>query len=275
MKKFKVGIQLCGVREAMAKDFYGTLKAISEMGYEYVEFAGYFGKSGEEIKKILDELNLKCISVHQRLDFFDKNPTESINFLKAFGVKYVVIPWHDKSALAGGEGWAATVRDFNEKAKLLTENGMTLAYHNHDFEFEKYEGRYLHDYIFEAVTEGAIVPELDTCWVRYAGLCPDEKIREFSGRVEIVHLKDFTAKRLAGGPVYELIGKKSGGTKEDNGFEFRPLGQGLQDFGKILTACEECGTELVIVEQDKTYGSMTELEAARISREYLKAEFDI
>ncbi|MBQ8290375.1 MAG: sugar phosphate isomerase/epimerase [Clostridia bacterium] len=275
MKKFKVGIQLYGVREAMERDFYGTLKALADMGYEYVEFAGYFGKSGEEIKKILDELSLKCVSVHQRLDFFDDEPEEKIAFLKAFGVKYVVVPWHDRSALAGGEGWADTVCDFNKKAKLLSENGMVLAYHNHDFEFEKHEGRYLHDYIFEAVTEGRIVPELDTCWVRYAGIAPEEKIREFSGKVEIVHLKDFTAKRLGGGPVYELIGKAQGASKEDNGFEFRPLGQGMQDFSKILTACEECGTEYVIVEQDKTYGGVTELEAAKISREYLKSAFNL
>ena len=117
MKKFKVGIQLYGVREAMERDFYGTLKALADMGYEYVEFAGYFGKSGEEIRKILDELSLKCISVHQRLDFFDDEPEEKIAFLKAFGVKYVVVPWHDRSALAGGEGWADTVCDFNKKGK--------------------------------------------------------------------------------------------------------------------------------------------------------------
>ena len=65
MKKFKVGIQLDGVKEAMKADFEGTLKAIADMGYEYVEFAGYHGRSAEEIKTILDSLGLKCISVHQ------------------------------------------------------------------------------------------------------------------------------------------------------------------------------------------------------------------
>ena len=52
MKKFNVGIQLYGVRNTLAADFEGTLKALSEMGYEYVEFAGYHGRSSEEIKKI-------------------------------------------------------------------------------------------------------------------------------------------------------------------------------------------------------------------------------
>ena len=155
---------------------------------------------------------------------------------------------------------------------------MKLGYHNHDFEFEKFEGKYLHDYIFDEVGD-LIDPELDTCWVHYAGINPADKIREFSGRVEIVHLKDFIGKELGGGPAYDLIdnsgkglGKKS---REDNGFQFRPLGQGRQNFGEILEACEKAGTEYVIVEQDRTYGGMTELEAARLSREYLKNTFGI
>lgn len=279
MKKFNVGIQLYGLRNTMEKDFEGTLRAVADMGYEYVEFAGYHGKSSEEIRALLDELGLKCISVHQRLDFFNDDPQGAVDYLKGFGVKYVVVPWHDKAKLAGGEGWADTVKDFNEKADLFEKNGMMLGYHNHDFEFEAYEGKYLHDYIFEAVPEGKIIPELDTCWVHYAGLRPEEKIREFSGRVPIVHLKDFVCKTLGGGPVYDLIGTNGGTAKsasqEENGFEFRPLGMGIQNFEAILKACEDSGTETVIVEQDKVYDGMTELEAAKIARDYLKNTFGI
>lgn len=279
MKKFNVGIQLYGVRDAMAADFEGTLRAVAEMGYSHVEFAGYFDHSGEQIAALLDKYGLKCVSVHQRLDFFDQDPEAAVAYLKSFGVKYVVVPWHDKANLAGGPGWEATVKDFNEKAALFQRHGMMLGYHNHDFEFERFEGKYLHDYIFEAVPADRIFPELDTCWVHYAGIRPEDKIREFAGRVPVVHLKDFVCKALGGGPVYDLIGtdgkteKKA--SREDNGFEFTPLGMGLQHFDKILAACEECGTETVIVEQDKTYGGMTELEAARISREYLKNTFGI
>ena len=275
MKKFKVGIQLYGVRNAMAADFEGTLKAIADMGYEYVEFAGYFGHSAEEIKAILDKLGLKCISVHQGLDFYDNDPDAAAEFLKTFGVKYSVIPWYGKELLAGNDAWAASAERFNKVAEVLDKHGMRLGYHNHDFEFEKFDGKYLHDYIFEAVEK--IDPELDTCWVHYAGLEPADKIREFSGRVEVVHLKDFVAKRLAGGPAYALIdadGNEIKTTKEDNGFAFRPLGQGRQDFKKILEACEDAGTELVIVEQDQTY-ELTELEAAKISRDYLRDTFGL
>lgn len=279
MKKFNVGIQLYGVRDAMANDFEGTLKALADMGYEYVEFAGYYGKSGEEIKAILDKFGLKCVSVHQGIDFYDENPDEKIAFLKAFGVKYSVIPWYGKEKLAGSDEWATTVKKFNEVADLLAKNGMKLGYHNHDFEFDKVDGKYIHDYIFDAVPADKIEPELDTCWVHYAGIRPEDKIREFAGRVTIVHLKDFVCKNLGGGPVYDLIDTDGNAMKkpsrEDNGFEFRPCGMGLQNFAEILKACEESGTETVIVEQDKTYGGMSELEAAKIAREYLKNTFGI
>ena len=262
----------------MAADFEGTLKAIRDMGYEYVEFAGYYGKTSSEIKALLDELGLKCISVHQGPDFFAEDPQGAVDYLKGFGVKYVVIPWYEVSKLAGTPEWNDTVAIFRKTADLLAANGMMLGYHNHDFEFKTFEGKYLHDHIFDSVDADKIFPELDTCWVRYAGLSPEDKICQFAGRVPVVHLKDFTCKSLGGGPVYALIdndgNEQSSDNKEDNGFEFRPLGMGIQDFGKILEACEKSGTETVIVEQDQTY-AMSELEAAKIAREYLKNTFGI
>ena len=277
MKKFHVGIQLYGVRKAMEKDFEGTLKAVAEMGYEYVEFAGYYGHTAEEIKGLLDKYGLKCISVHQGLDFYDENPDAAAEFLKYFGAKYSVIPWYGAEKLAGTDEWAASVARFKKVGEVLKAHGMKLGYHNHEFEFNKHEGKYLHDYIFDEVGD-LIDPELDTCWVHYAGINPADKIREFSGRVEIVHLKDFVCKELGGGPAYDLIDNtgKGIGTKsrEDNGFKFRPLGQGRQNFAEILEACEAAGTEVVIVEQDQTY-DVPELEAAKISRDYLRDTFGL
>ena len=277
MKQFHVGIQLYGVRNAMERDFEGTLKALADMGYEYVEFAGYYGHTAEEIKAILDKYGLKCISAHQALDFYDEDPDAAAEFLKAFGVKYSVIPWYGKEKLAGTDEWEASAARFKKVGAVLKAHGMKLGYHNHDFEFEKYEGKYLHDYIFDEVGD-LIDPELDTCWVHYAGINPADKIREFAGRVEIVHLKDFVCKELGGGPAYDLIdnsgkglGKKS---REDNGFQFRPLGAGRQNFLEILEACEASGTEYVIVEQDQTY-DIPELEAAKISRDYLRDTFGL
>ncbi|MBQ9736378.1 MAG: sugar phosphate isomerase/epimerase [Clostridia bacterium] len=279
MRKMAVGVQLFGLRNSMEKDFEGTLRAVKAAGYEYVEFAGYFGRTGEEIAALLKEIGLKCVSVHQGLQFFDEDPQKGIDFLKAFGVKYVVVPWHDVNALAGTDKWEDTLATFTKYAKLFAENGMCLGYHNHDFEFKKFKNKYLHDYIFESIAPELIVPELDTCWVHYAGLDPAAKIREFAGRVNIVHLKDFNCKQLAGGPAYDLIDENGNPmkvpTREDNAFRLYPLGQGRQNFAEILKACDESGTEIVIVEQDHVYDGMTEIEAATISRNYLKDNFGL
>ena len=152
MKKFNVGLQLYSVKNAMKEDFYGTLKAVRDMGYEYVEFAGYHDKSAEEIKAALDELSLKCVSVHQGLDFYNDDPIAAIKFLKTFGVKYSVIPWYSIENLYGTPNWEDTKKRFAYIADLLYDNGMKLGYHNHDFEFSVADGKYLEEYILEENT---------------------------------------------------------------------------------------------------------------------------
>ena len=110
MKKFNVGLQLYSVREDMAKDFEGTLKKVAEMGYEYVEFAGYFGKSAKEIKEILNRYGLKCISVHQGPAPFFDNGYEIIDYLKELGIEYCVIPWYERKNLEYGTPvWDETI----------------------------------------------------------------------------------------------------------------------------------------------------------------------
>ena len=272
MKQFKVGVQLYSVRGDMEKDMEATLAKVAAMGYEYVEFAGYFGRTSAEIKALLDKYGLKCISVHQGLEFFDEDPQAGINFLKGFGVKFVVIPWFDKAKLADDAVWAEVAAKWNAMAALLAKNGMKLLYHNHDFEFTTRfaDGSCIHDRIFRDVK--GMDPQFDTCWVHYAGIDPTLKLKEYAGRVEVVHLKDFVCKNLGAGPVYALIdteGKaQKGASQADTGFDYRPLGMGIQDMPAILAACEAAGTEYVIVEQDES-SDRPPMEAIAISRQYL------
>ncbi len=270
MKQFKVGLQLYSVRDEMEKDFYGTLKKVKEAGYDYVEFAGYFGHTAEEVKKILDELELICISVHQGPDLFIEKGQEAVDFLKIIGAKYCAIPWYGIENYENGN-FDSTIAMFEKVGKLLAENKIKLTYHNHDFEFRTLDGEFILEKIYAALP-GLIEGEVDTCWVKYAGVDPVQFILKYSGQMKTLHLKDFTCKTLASGPVYALIdenGNEIKNDKEDNGFMFRPLGMGMQDFPAILEAAEQCGIDYVIVEQDQSYDTPS-LEAARISREYLK-----
>jgi hypothetical protein len=121
----------------MEKDFEGTLKAVKDMGYDYVEFAGFFGKSADEVKEILDRLGLTAISVHEGTQNFNEKGHEAIDYLKAIGVKYCAIPWYNKDDMENK--WDEMIADFKSYSKALKDAGIKLLYHNHDFEFEMYE----------------------------------------------------------------------------------------------------------------------------------------
>ncbi len=89
----KVGLQLYSIRWQMEEDMDAALKAVKEMGYDYVEFAGYFGKSADEVAALLEKYDLKCISVHQGYSVFLDKPGENVEFLKKIGAEYCAIPW--------------------------------------------------------------------------------------------------------------------------------------------------------------------------------------
>lgn len=272
MKDFKVGIQLYSVRDHMNQDFYGTLKAIKNAGYDYVEFAGYFGKSAEEIRAMLDELGLECISVHEGAETYLNGGKAAVDFLNTIGAKYSAIPWYPIEKLKGD--FDATVEKFKKTSDLLAEGCIRLLYHNHDFEFQKLGGEYILDKIYSAM-DGKLEGQVDTCWVHYAGIDPSEYLLRYKGQMKVLHLKDFECENLASGPVYELINSdESNPDKNEAGFKFKPLGEGRQDFAKILAAAEEVGIEYVIVEQDDSY-EQDSIAAAAQSRKYLKATFGI
>lgn len=275
MKKFQVALQLYSVRDEMAKDMESALRAVKAMGYDYVEFAGYCGHTAEEVRRMLDEIGLECVSVHQGYDVFLKNGEAEAAFLKTIGAKYCAVPWMGPESHKGSDAFAQTLRDFTAVSRILKAAGIQLLYHNHDFEFETVDGKYKLDWLYEALPIDVLQTEIDTCWVRYAGEDPATYLRKYAGRSPIVHLKDFTSSRLNGGPVYALIDDKgnAGETEQAeaaNDFRFQPLGMGLQDFPAILAAAEDAGSSTVVVEQDDS-PDRPSLEAARISREYLKA----
>lgn len=271
MKQFKVGLQLYSVREDLEKDFEGTLRKVKDMGYDYVEFAGFFDKSAEEVKSVLDEIGLIPISVHQGNQLFIEKGIEAVDYLKTIGFEYCAIPWYEKEKLKGSEAWENTKKEFKAYSDALKAAGIKLLYHNHDFEFEKADGKYKINYIYDELGLDVIEPEFDTCWVKYAGEDPCKYIEKYSGHVEVLHLKDFVCKH-PGGAVYALIdknGKEQPASVSDNGFKFVPVGSGVQDFTAILEAAEKAGTEYIIVEQDSS-PDRPPLEAVKMSREYLK-----
>lgn len=267
----KIGLQLYSIRDEMEKDMARALQAVKEMGYDYVEFAGYFGKEAKQVRELLDRLGLKCVSVHQNPTLFFEEGQKAIDYLKEIGAEYCAIPWYAVEHYRNE--WDKTIQSFSELGKSLKENGIQLLYHNHDFEFQTIGDEIILDKIYRTVPAEYLQPELDMCWVKYAGYEPVDYLEKYAGRIDIVHIKDFYCEKMGGGPVYALIDSDGSElekeSKEDRGFAFRPVGSGVQDVKAIVEAAEKAGARYLIVEQDE-WGTESSLSEAKKSIDYLK-----
>lgn len=252
----KVGLQLYSVRDEMERDMEQTLRAVKAMGYDFVEFAGFFGHSADEIKAMLQGIGLEAVSVHQGYETFLEDP-EAAAFLKTIGVSYCAVPYMGREKHKGADDYAQTIEMLKKVSERLKKQGISMLYHNHEFEFHTYEGKCLIDWLYETAGLDAIEPEFDTCWIKYAGYSPEAYLKQYSGHVPVVHIKDFTGSTG--------LGK----TREENGFQMQPVGQGVQDWESILQAAKAAGARYLIVEQDDNAPGES-LNNAEKSRAYLK-----
>ena len=262
-----IAVQVYSVRDDAKADLRGTLTKIKEMGYDGVEFAGLYGYDPADIRDMCAELGLTPISAHVPLADLKKDPKGTIAKYVTIGCPYIAVPYLPENLRPGTDGWAPTVADIKAIADEAKAQGIQLLYHNHDFEFVRLDGEYALDLLYKEIP--ALQTELDTCWVNVGGENPADFVRKYTGRAPIVHLKDFFGEKSD--DMYELIGIEAKAPKRPSGFEFRPLGCGLQDFPSILAAAKDAGAKWVVVEQDKATMGKTPLESIEISINYLKS----
>ncbi len=263
----KVGVQLYSVREYMEKDYVKTLTEIAKMGYEGVEFAGFCADPAE-MGKVAKGLGMEVISCHYPYAKMVENPDKAFSDCLAAGCKYIVIPWLGRSKELADENIDATIEKIKEIAALAKKAGLTMLYHNHDFEFDKIDGEYIIDKLYREVPEDLLKTQLDTCWVNVGGENPANFVRKYSGRAPLVHLKDFTGTKSKN--MYELIGTDAAvADVENNKFRLRPVGYGVQDMPEIIKASEEAGADWIIVEQDNS-DELPLIECVKLARDYLK-----
>ncbi len=272
--KLPIGLQLYSIRDDMAKDFKGTLQKVKDMGYDGVEFAGLYDNAPEQVKAMCDEIGLNPISAHVPLADMLADIDKVIADYKAVGCQYIVVPYVTEERRPNGELFLQMVEEIKTIGQKVKDAGMTLLYHNHDFEFTKLEdGQYGLDYLYANVPADLLQTELDECWVKYSGEDPVAYLKKYAGRSPLVHVKDFYAEGKQEGDPYALIGLNEGEQKKTGTFEFRPLGEGLQDVPAIIAAAEEVGSKWLIVEQDDPSMGKTPMECVKMSIDYLKANY--
>ncbi len=272
-KKLPIAIQLYSIRDEMEKDFKGTLKKVKEMGYDGVEFAGLFGNSPSDVKAMLDEIGIVAISAHVALNEILADIPKVISDYKAIGCRYIAIPWLAEERRPGRPLYSQTVEDFKAIGEEAKKQGMTLLYHNHDFEFEKVDGEYILDILYRDIPADLLQTQLDTCWVNVGGENPANYVRKYSGRAPVVHLKDFVMPGKKPARLYDLIGTDNEPQDESDTekFELRPLGYGVQDVPAIVKAAVEAGTQWFVIEQDNPSMGKTPMECMKMGIDYLKS----
>ena len=270
MKK-PIAIQVYSVRDAADADLEATLKALKEYGYDGIELAGLYGNAPETVRDLCKKYGLNPISAHVSYKEMMADPDKLFADYATIGCKYVAIPSLPTDRIPGGEKFEETVELIKIFSAAAKKNGITLLYHNHDFEFETVGGEYKLDIMYKTLPADVLGTEIDTCWVNVGGADPAEYVKKYAGRTPVVHLKDFFGEKSD--DMYELIGEETK-PKRPGGFEFRPVGKGLQNFPAILDAAKAAGAEWVVVEQDKPSMDLTSMECAKVSVEYLKSIMD-
>ncbi len=263
MNRLPIALQLYSVRDEVEADFDGALAAVKAMGYDGVEFAGLCGHTAAEVKAMCEKHGLAPIAVHVSYGELAADADGVLATYAQIGCRYVAIPAIDRAMLPGQPDFPAFAADVRRIGAAAKQHGIQLLYHNHDFEFEPVDGQLALDVFFREIPADLLATELDTCWVNVGGQDPAAYLRKYAGRAPAIHLQDFTGRR--NDKTFALRGKQT-----DDAFDYRPVGQGLQDVPAILAAARDAGVEWIIVEQDDPCLGRTAMECAKCSIGYLK-----
>jgi len=249
----RIGLGLYTVRDLMKADLPGTLARVAEIGYQEVEFAGYFGKSPAEIRDLLARNGLTSPSTHIGLDLMRTEWRKVLDDSRAIGHQWVVIPWLPEQERATPDSWKRLAVEFNSAARIARDAGLRFAYHNHDFELKPFPATagqtspVIPLDILLAETDPSLVElQLDLYWVVKGGGDPLSYFTRFGNRIPLVHVKD-----SAGPPAHAMT----------------DVGSGTIDFARIFSAGDK-SIRHFYVEYDSPPDPV---EAIRTSYNYLKA----
>ncbi|MEI8075337.1 MAG: sugar phosphate isomerase/epimerase [Bacteroidota bacterium] len=245
-KKKSLGVQLYSVRDAVSKNLEGALERLAALGFDNIELYGYngtfFGKTAVEFKSILDKTGISVLSSHHVTGFASKGNGSLLNGwdkavedLHSIGAKYMACAYlmpNERTI----ENYTALPALLEKAGKTSKSAGIQMAYHNHDFEYQKFGDTTVYDHILTNTSGDLVKMEMDLYWTTKAGQDPVKYFEKYPGRFELWHVKDMSA---GAGEITEI-------------------GNGVIDFDRIFAARKKAGMKHWFVEQDTSKGDMFE-----------------
>lgn len=231
---FKFATQLFTLRDELKQDFPMVLRELKKMGWDAVQIDGLFGYTAEEIAEVLKETGLQTAGMHIGVDRMINDLDNVIKEALLIKSKDIFCHYLEEEQ-QNVEGYKYVKESLLKVSEKLNPLGFRVGYHNHDFEFKTVvNGKYALDYILEPVGNNFLYPEIDTYWIKKAGLDPLTYIKKYVGRTPYLHLKDMTL---------------------DEFEDFAEIGTGQIDFASILKWGKDHEVEWYVVEQDECKGN--------------------
>lgn len=261
----RIGLQLYTVRDAMKKDFEGTIAKVAATGYKEVEFAGYFDHAPKDIRALLEKNGLTSPSCHVGYDVVEKKWAETIEAAQILGHRYIICPSIEEKQRDEPGGWKRAADLFNKAGEASKKAGIQLGYHNHTFEFapaDSLGGKLPYDFLLAETDPSLVIMELDLCWISVGGKDPLAYFDKYPGRFPLVHVKDWvkdpsspSGYKLANG---EFV--KYGGRMAD-------VGEGSVNWKRIFEQSGKAGIKHYFVENDDPKSAFDDI---KISYSYLQ-----
>ena len=238
----RIGLQLYTVRDALARDFDGTLARVAAIGYRDVEFfAGYAGRRPEAVAAALARHGLRAPAAHVALDALRTQWSATVDAAHVIDHDFIVVPWLDQKERRTIADYERLADLFNRFGRSAREADLRFAYHNHDFEFAPLSGRIPYDVLLDRTDPELVEFEIDVYWVVKAGHHPRAYFDRYRGRFPMVHVKD-----SAGPPAHRMT----------------DVGAGSIDFRRIFARRKNAGIEHAFVEHDSPADAMASIRAS-------------
>ena len=264
-----LGLQLYSVRELLPKDYEGTLRQLSAIGYREVEAAGFFGRSASDVKQTMEQAELNCVSAHYGYADLAPHLEDVIEYGKALGLEYIIcaspgLPEGSRAKSADNkvnreamtlDDWRWNAEQFNKMGERVNAAGIKFGYHNHTAEFRSANGVVMYDELLRLTDPAKVTMEMDCGWVIVGGKNPVDYLKRYPTRISMLHVKDF---KLSGAPGSDTAPPPSA-----------ELGQGSIDYRPIFVAAKKANIKHAFIEQEQF--DMPPMDALKIDADYMKA----